>query len=82
MRCDDDCNYYRDPSTGVIHGLEAKLCLSDTDYKNTAKVTWLADTDRAPFTPTVCVHFDHLITKGVLKPEDNFKDFVNYNSKV
>lgn len=66
----------------MIHSLEAKLSLSDTDYKNTPKVTWLAVTDHAPFTPTVCVVFDNLITKGVLKPEDDFKDFVNYNSKV
>lgn len=34
------------------------------DYKNTPKLTWLANTERSPFTPTVCVHFDHLITKG------------------
>ena len=77
-----DVNNCRDASSGVINGLEAKLALSDTDYKNTPKVTWLAETDHAPFTPTVCVIFDHLISKGVLKPEDNFKDFVNYNSKV
>ena len=72
----------RDPSSGVIDSLEAKLTLSDTNYKNTPKVTWLAVTDHAPATPTVCVIFDNLITKGVLKPEDDFKDFVNYNSKV
>ena len=75
-------NFCRDPSSGVINSLEAKLVLSDTNYKNTPKVTWLAVTDHAPATPTVCVIFDHLITKGVLKPEDDFKDFVNYNSKV
>ena len=74
--------YGRDAPSGVVRSLEAKLALSDTDYKNTAKVTWLAETDHAPATPTVCVIFDHLISKGVLKPEDNFKDFVNYNSKV
>ena len=77
-----ECDPCRDPSSGVIVSLKAKLTLSDTDYKKTPKVTWLADTDHAPATPTVCVIFDHLITKGVLKPEDNFKDFVNYNSKV
>ena len=66
----------------MVCSLEARLALSDTDYKNTSKVTWLAETDHAPATPTVCVIFDHLISKGVLKPEDNFKDFVNYNSKV
>ena len=62
--------------------MEARLELDNTDYKNTQKLTWLSDVDRAPLTPTVCVHFDHLITKGVLKPDEDFKDFVNWNSKV
>ena len=66
----------------MIHDLEAKLSLSDTNYKNTPKVTWLAETSHSPLTPTVCVVFDHLISKGVLKPDDDFKDFVNYSSKV
>ena len=67
---------------GHVTSIEAKLALDDTDYKNTKKLTWLAETSHAPFTPTVCVHFDHLITKGVLKPDEDFKDFVNRNSKV
>ena len=62
--------------------VEGKLLLEDEDYKNTLKLTWLAETGHAPLTPTVCVHFDHLITKGVLKPNEDFKDFVNKNSKV
>lgn len=62
--------------------LVAQLALEDDNYKNTLKLTWLAETDHAPFTPTVCVHFEHLITKGVLKPDENFKDFVNPNSRV
>ena len=61
-------------------GVEGRLNLEDTEYKNTQKLTWLAET--VDFTPTVCVHFENIITKGVLKPEDDFKDFVNYNSKV
>lgn len=63
-------------------GLEGELRLDDEDYKNTKKLTWLAETSHAPFTPTVCVQFDHLISKGVLKPDENFKDFVNKESKV
>ena len=63
-------------------GVEAQLNLEDTGYKDRQKLTWLAETDHAPFTPTVCIHFEHLITKGVLKPDDDFKDYVNYNSKV
>ena len=62
--------------------VEARLSLEDTEYKNRQKLTWLAEAGHAPFTPAVCVHFEHLITKGVLKPDDNFKDYVNHNSKV
>lgn len=62
--------------------LEGRLELENTDFKNTQKLTWLADCDSAQTTPTICFHFDHLITKGVLKPEDDFKDYVNYHSKV
>lgn len=67
---------------GQVISLQGKLALEDVNYKDTQKLTWLAETSHAPFTPTVCVHFDHLITKGVLKPDENFKDFVNTNSKV
>ena len=62
---------------------EARLFLENTEYKNTQKMTWLAETKKGPpFTPTVCVHFDNIITKGILKPEDDFKNYVNWNSKV
>ncbi len=67
---------------GSMISLEAKLDLSNTDYKNTPKLTWLADTSNAPSTPTVCVHFENLITKGVLKPDEDFRDYANRDSKV
>ena len=62
--------------------LEGALALDDSDYKNTAKLTWLAKLDSVAMTPTVIVHFDHLITKDVLKPDEDFKDFVNRDSMV
>ena len=62
--------------------MEGQLTLDNADYKNTQKLTWLADTGHAPATPTVCVHYDNVITKGVLKPTDDFKDYINYNSMV
>ena len=62
--------------------IEAEANLENTDYKKTHKVTWLAVTDSAPLVPAVCVHYDNIITKPVLAKEDNFKDFVNRNTKV
>ncbi len=54
--------------------------LDNKDYKSTQKLTWLTET--ADFTPTLCVHYDNIISKGILKPEDDFKDHVNHNSRV
>ena len=62
--------------------LAARLALDNTDYKNTQKLTWLAVTDHAHTTPTVCYHYDNVITKGVLRPDDDFKDYLNPNSMV
>ena len=55
---------------------------ANTDFRNTLKLTWLADVPQAVLTPAVCVHFDHIISKGVLKPDEDFKNFVNYDSMV
>lgn len=72
---------FRD-SSGAVTSLEGRLNLENTDYKKTTKITWLAETPKAPFTPTVCVNYQHLITKPVLSKDDNFKDYINPNSKV
>ncbi|XP_053239099.1 bifunctional glutamate/proline--tRNA ligase isoform X6 [Podarcis raffonei] len=68
-------------SAGKITSIVAKLNLENKDYKKTAKITWLAETPRAPPIPTVCVNYEHLITKPVLGKEEDFKQYVNRNSK-
>ena len=67
---------------GEVESLAGDLDLENTDYKKTQKLTWLAETNLAPFTPTVCVHYDHIITKPILGKEENFKEFINGDSKV
>ena len=52
------------------------------NFKNTVKVTWLAETGQAPFTPAVMIHYDYLISKGILGKDEDFKQFVNQKSKV
>ena len=52
------------------------------DFKKTTKLTWLAETEQAPFIPAVMVHFENIISKGILAKDDDFKNFVNKNSKV
>ncbi|XP_069810307.1 bifunctional glutamate/proline--tRNA ligase isoform X2 [Dendropsophus ebraccatus] len=68
-------------SSGKITSLDAKLNLENKDYKKTTKITWLADTPKAPLTPTICVNYDHLIAKPVLGKEEDFKQYVNRSSK-
>ncbi|KAA0711364.1 Bifunctional glutamate/proline--tRNA ligase [Triplophysa tibetana] len=69
-------------SSGVITSLDACLNLENTDFKKTTKITWIAETARAPHVPTVCVNYQHLITKPVLGKDDDFKSFINKNSKI
>ncbi|XP_049689646.1 bifunctional glutamate/proline--tRNA ligase isoform X3 [Accipiter gentilis] len=68
-------------SSGKIVSVDAKLNLENKDFKKTTKITWLAETSRAPLIPTVCVNYEHLITKPVLGKDEDFKQYINRNSK-
>uniref|UniRef100_A0A8B9YZR1 Bifunctional glutamate/proline--tRNA ligase n=1 Tax=Buteo japonicus TaxID=224669 RepID=A0A8B9YZR1_9AVES len=68
-------------SSGKIVSVDAKLNLENKDFKKTTKITWLAETPRAPLIPTVCVNYEHLITKPVLGKDEDFKQYINRNSK-
>ena len=58
------------------------------DYKKTQKITWLTDVEGAidssqgALIPAVCVQYDHIITKGVLDKDEDFKSYINTDSKV
>ncbi|XP_063428728.1 bifunctional glutamate/proline--tRNA ligase-like isoform X1 [Mytilus trossulus] len=66
---------------GKVKSMEAVLNLDNKDFKKTQKITWLAVTDKAPFIPCVCVQYDHIITKPILAKGEDFKQYVNMNSK-
>ncbi|KAM6354739.1 bifunctional glutamate/proline--tRNA ligase isoform 3-T3 [Podargus strigoides] len=68
-------------SSGKIVSINAKLNLENKDFKKTTKITWLAETPRAPLIPAVCVNYEHLITKPVLGKDEDFKQYINRNSK-
>ncbi|XP_062427785.1 bifunctional glutamate/proline--tRNA ligase isoform X4 [Rhea pennata] len=68
-------------SSGKIVSIDAKLNLENKEFKKTTKITWLAETPRAPLIPTVCVSYEHLITKPVLSKDEDFKQYINRNSK-
>ncbi|KAL0969878.1 hypothetical protein UPYG_G00233690 [Umbra pygmaea] len=67
---------------GKVTSLDGKLNLENRDYKKTTKITWLADTTCAPLLPTICINYQHLITKPVIGKEDDFKEYINKQSKV
>ena len=62
--------------------MEGETKLDDKDFKNTLKLTWLAETSRAPLISVTCMHYDNIITKPKLDEGDKFEDHVNYTSKV
>ncbi|KAM4679684.1 bifunctional glutamate/proline--tRNA ligase isoform 2-T2 [Amazona ochrocephala] len=68
-------------SNGKIVSIDAKLNLENKDFKKTTKITWLAETPHAPLVPAVCVNYEHLITKPVLGRDEDFKQYINRNSK-
>uniref|UniRef100_A0A4W5Q0W3 Bifunctional glutamate/proline--tRNA ligase n=1 Tax=Hucho hucho TaxID=62062 RepID=A0A4W5Q0W3_9TELE len=72
---------HKDPR-GKVTSLEGKLNLENKDFKKTTKITWLAETPQAPLLPTVCVNYQHLITKPVMGKEDDFKEYINKQSKL
>lgn len=67
---------------GKIVNVEAEPNLEDKNYKKTLKLTWLAVTENAPFTPTWCVYFDHIISKPLLGKDEDFKQFVGHETRV
>ncbi|XP_044059668.1 bifunctional glutamate/proline--tRNA ligase isoform X2 [Siniperca chuatsi] len=67
---------------GKVVSMEARLNLENKDYKKTTKITWLADTNSAPLLPTICITYQPLISKAVITKDDNFKEYINKNSKL
>lgn len=62
--------------------VEAEPKLDDKDYKKTPKLTWISITEKARPIPCVCVFFDHIISKPVLSKDEDFKQYINRNTRV
>lgn len=52
------------------------------DFKGTVKLTWLAQVPDEPLVRVAAFTYDNVISKAVLAPEDDFKQFINRDSKV
>ncbi|CAG2056743.1 unnamed protein product [Timema podura] len=66
---------------GKIISVDADPNLSNKDFKKTLKLTWLAETEKVPFIPCICVYFDHIISKPVLGKDDDFKKYIGHNTR-
>ncbi|XP_046652863.1 bifunctional glutamate/proline--tRNA ligase-like isoform X1 [Daphnia pulicaria] len=62
--------------------VEAEPNLDDKDYKKTPKLTWISNTEKARPIPCVSVFFDHIISKPVLAKDEDFKQYINTNTRT
>lgn len=46
------------------------------------KVTWLGDTIAKSHIPVVCAEYDHIISKAVIGKDEDWKQYINYDSVV
>lgn len=75
---------------GKITNVEARLNLTDTNYKNTVKLTWLVESlpksdlemDKSNLIKCYAVYFDHIMSVPVLDKDKDFKDFVAKDTRV
>lgn len=67
---------------GIIEAVEAELNLENKDFKKTPKLTWLADTEKAPFIPCICVYYDNIISKAVLGKDEDFKNYIGHQTET
>merc|ERR1712142_196974 len=67
---------------GKVVSVDAEENIDNKDFKKTLKVTWLCDDgDKSPRTPTILIYYDQIISKAILDKDDDFKNYVNPNSK-
>ncbi|CAP38175.1 Protein CBR-EARS-1 [Caenorhabditis briggsae] len=66
----------------VVTKITASLQLDNTDYKKTTKVTWLGDvkTESGKPIPVVTAEYDHIISKAIIGKDEDWKQFINFNS--
>ncbi|XP_073950702.1 glutamyl-prolyl-tRNA synthetase isoform X2 [Choristoneura fumiferana] len=66
---------------GTVTGIDATPNLDNKDYKKTVKLTWLADSNKSPTVEVYCVYFDHIISKGVLGKDEDFKQYIGHQTR-
>jgi len=67
-----------------IMSVDARLNLDNKNYKDTLKITWLAEHETEKRNPISCyaVYFDHLLSVSTLPKDDDFKKFAKRSTRV
>lgn len=68
-------------SDGKISSIDAELNLDNKDFKKTIKLTWLCQQEPTEYPPTFCVYFEHIISKGVLGKDEDFKQYIGHETR-
>lgn len=68
----------------TITSVDAQLNLEDKNYKDTLKITWLAESEDEKTNPISCyaVYFDNLLSVPILPRDADFKLFVYNTTRV
>lgn len=64
---------------GLVQSINVQLDLDNKDFKKTLKVSWLNEDS---VQKAKLIYYDHIITKSILGKEEDFKTYVNKDSKV
>ncbi|KAF4516851.1 hypothetical protein B566_EDAN006246 [Ephemera danica] len=67
---------------GAVVSVDAETNLDNKDFKKTLKITWLADTPKAPTVACACVYFDHIISKANLGKDEDFKQYIDHETRT
>ncbi|KRX12921.1 Bifunctional glutamate/proline--tRNA ligase, partial [Trichinella nelsoni] len=70
-------------TSGKVTSAELQLCLENTNFKNTLKLTWLCEEDKREkhLIPIIASHFDNVISKAILGKDEDFKKFICRDSR-
>merc|ERR1719402_1414177 len=68
---------------GKVTSVDATDNTENKDFKKTLKLTWLCvDEEKSAPTPAVVIYYDHIASMPILDKDDDFKSFVDKDTKV
>ncbi|VDM24589.1 unnamed protein product [Toxocara canis] len=70
----------RKDASGRVVEVKANLDLDNKDYKKTLKVTWIAEAPLGALIPVVEIQYDHIISKPIIGKDEDWKQYINYDS--